>query len=61
MDNELLEKWAEDRKKYISECLTKIQEMLNENDFCGVKCYANFVEQAAIEAATYKSMIEIFE
>lgn len=60
MDKELLEKWATDRKNYISDCLAKMQQMLDENDFSGVKCYAHFVEQAAVEAATYESMMEIF-
>ena len=60
MDKELLEKWVVDKKKYISDCLTKIQEMLAENDFSGVKCYTQFVEQAAIEATTYELMVEIF-
>ena len=59
MDKELLKKWENDRKKYIADCITKMQEMLEENDYCGIKCYATFIEQAAVEASTYESLVEM--
>ena len=60
MDKELVKKWENDKKKYIMDCITKMQEMIEENDYCGVKCYASFIEQAAIEAATYEHFSEMF-
>lgn len=58
MDKGTAERRLESAKKELQAHFEKAQQAMQENDFCGARCYLDMAERDATVILTYESVLE---